>query len=169
MPARRVTGPAATTRSDASRDHHLPPPAVHRHPRPRMAELRPLPSIVPPRRGLPRPGDPMVRRAVHGRRGPDPRSARRPARPTRTPEAAVSENIGAVPKGHVEIRRLGMSNFDHAIDPGFEDRLRNEAVWGATPHGTSTAVSGSRTTRSMSKCGATAIPSRTSPRLRSRS
>ncbi|GAB2696542.1 hypothetical protein [Kitasatospora kifunensis] len=42
----------------------------------------------------------------------------------------MSENIGAVPKGHVEIRRLGMSNFDHAIDPGFEDRLRNEAVWG---------------------------------------
>ena len=34
-----------------------------------------------------------------------------------------------VPEGYSEIR-LGMTNFDHTIDAGFEERLRNEPVWG---------------------------------------
>ncbi|WP_327066810.1 hypothetical protein [Kitasatospora sp. NBC_01302] len=41
----------------------------------------------------------------------------------------MNDTIKPVPDGLNEID-LGMSNFDHSIDPGFEDRLRNESVWG---------------------------------------
>jgi hypothetical protein len=34
-----------------------------------------------------------------------------------------------VPEGYREIK-LGMTNFDHTIDACFEERLRNEQVWG---------------------------------------
>lgn len=37
--------------------------------------------------------------------------------------------IRAVPEGFTEIP-LGMINFDHRIDDGFEARLRAEPVWG---------------------------------------
>lgn len=37
--------------------------------------------------------------------------------------------IRAVPDGFTEID-LGMTNFDHSIDDGFDDRLRAELVWG---------------------------------------
>lgn len=37
--------------------------------------------------------------------------------------------VKGVPEGYREIK-LGMTNFDHTIDAGFEERLRNEPVWG---------------------------------------
>jgi hypothetical protein len=37
--------------------------------------------------------------------------------------------IRGVPDGYIEID-LGMTNFDHSIDPGFEQRIRAEKVWG---------------------------------------
>lgn len=38
-------------------------------------------------------------------------------------------SIKTVPEGYTEID-LGMTNFDHSIDDGFEHRLRGEPVWG---------------------------------------
>ena len=41
----------------------------------------------------------------------------------------TDQTIRAVPDGFAEIDH-GMTNFDHAVDDGFEERLRNEPVWG---------------------------------------
>jgi hypothetical protein len=41
----------------------------------------------------------------------------------------VNDIARSVPEGYAEIN-LGMSNFDHSIDEGFEERLRNERIWG---------------------------------------
>lgn len=41
----------------------------------------------------------------------------------------MTTTVRGVPDGFAEID-LGMTNFDHTIDAGFEARLRAEPVWG---------------------------------------
>lgn len=41
----------------------------------------------------------------------------------------MTRAIRAVPDGFTEID-LGMTNWDHGIDAGFEERLRAEPLWG---------------------------------------
>lgn len=45
------------------------------------------------------------------------------------PEPTIPAPIRGVPEGYSEIS-IGMTNFDHTIADGFEDRLRSERVWG---------------------------------------